>query len=262
MNLSKFLLGLGLVCAVSAPADAQLTISGFNGLTAIISASGAFSVNIPAPQWQFLGSLGAQLFNSRIGTGTDNLGAYQELAFDYLVGASNRSGSIRTYAGRPLVMFAVTYNNGSANSSPFPVFTSQPGNLFQMSFNGVFAFRQFGSLLPDSPSIYFDSAANTYIVSPASDYMVAWGTGISSQIPTLPAGLTHRTALGIGADRPGRQASAGEQCGYDPEVDQLLDRQWGDVLLQSRWFFLHGHAESHQSRIRCERCFAWLHATG
>jgi hypothetical protein len=198
MNLFKFLPGMALVCAFSLPLNAQLTINGFSGLTASLSASGAFSVNIPGPQWQFLGSLGNTPFNSRIGTGTDNLGAYQELAFDYSIGPGNRSGSIRTYAGRPLVMFAVTHNNASANSSPFPLFNSQPGNLFEMSFNGEFAFRQFGSLLPDSPSIYFDTAANTFIVSAASDYMVASGTGISSQIATLPAGLTHRTALAFG----------------------------------------------------------------
>jgi hypothetical protein len=198
MNLFKFLLSPALVCAFSLPVNGQLTINGFSGLTTTLSPAGVFLVNIPGPRWQFLGTLGNQPFNSRIGTGTDNLGPYQELAFDYSIGKSNRSGSIRTYAGRPLVLFAVTYNNASANSSPFPLFNSQPGNLFELSFNGVFAFRQFGSLLPDSPSIYFDAAANTFIVSAASDYMVASGTGISSQIATLPAGLTHRTALAFG----------------------------------------------------------------
>ena len=52
-----------------------------------------------------------------------------------------------------------------------------------------------------------DNAANTFILSPASDYMVASTTlggsgeieaGISSQIAVLPAGMTHRTALAFG----------------------------------------------------------------
>ncbi len=198
MKFFKLLAGLSAALALSLPASAQLTIAGFNGLTASLSSSGAFSIAIPKPGWQFSGSVGSPPFNSRIATGTDNLGLYQELAFDYSADAGSRSASIRSYATRPVVLFAATYRSESANVAPFPVFTSQPGNLFQMSFNGVFAHAQFGSLLPDSPWVSFDAEANTFIVSAASDYMVASGTGISSRIATLPAGFTHRTALAYG----------------------------------------------------------------
>src|SRR6266853_4691642 len=198
-------LTLGLTFA--GPADAQLTINGFDGLTASLSANGTYFVSISNPVWQLSGTTGSRPSNSRIGTGTDNLGDYQELAFDYSADTSNRSDSIRAYGKRPLVMFAVTYTNNSANTAPFPVFSSYPGNLLHLSFNGMFASPSFSALLPDSPWIYFDGSANTFIVSPASDYMVAATTsgpkgeiqaGISSQIKALSAGMTHRTAFSFG----------------------------------------------------------------
>lgn len=201
--MKYLLVGFLVLCA---SADAQLTINGFNGLTASLSANGAYSVFVPNPGWQFAGSLGASASNSRTASGTDNLGAWEELAFDYAAGSSSRSGSIRAYTGRPVVLFNVTYNNASPNAAPFPSL-NQPPNLLQLSFNGTFAYPSFGELLPDSPWVFFDSAANTFIVSPASDYMVAATTtgsgnqiqgGISSQIATLPAGLTHLTALVYG----------------------------------------------------------------
>jgi hypothetical protein len=202
-----FWVGLCLTLAFSANADAQLTVSGFNNLSASLSSGGSYSVTSANPHWTWSGSIGAAFSNSRTASGADNLGTYQELTFGYSIGKSARTASIRVYSARPLVLFAVTYNNGSANASPFPAFSSYPRNLLHLSFNGEFAFPAFTDLLPESPWIYFDNAANTFIVSPASDYMVAATTpgvngqiqaGISSQISTLPAGMTHRTLLTMG----------------------------------------------------------------
>lgn len=199
--------GLTFAFALAGFANAQLAVNGFNGLTASISNNGAFAVSIPNPWWTWGGTVGTAVSNARIDTGTDNLGGYQELTFDYAVGVSSRSGSIRAYGTRPLVMFAVTYLNGSANTAPFPVFSSYPQNLLHLSYNGEFASPTLAVLVPDSPWIYFDAGANTFIVSPASDYMVAATTygskgqiqaGIASGIATFPAGMTHRTALEYG----------------------------------------------------------------
>jgi hypothetical protein len=97
---------------------------------------------------------------------------------------------------RLLVMFAVTYNNDSPDAAPFPAF-GQPADLLHLSFNGLFAFPTFGTLIPASPWVFFDRAANTFIISPASDYMVATTSpgsgaqiqpGISSQIAVLQGG--------------------------------------------------------------------------
>jgi hypothetical protein len=193
--------------AASSLGHAQLTISGYNGLTASLSTTGSFQISIPNPGWQFGGNAGAAAYDSQIASGTDNLGAWQELAFDYTIGSSSRSASIRAYANRPIVMFAVTYNNASPNATSFPVFSAYPGGLSNLTYNGQFAAASFAGYSSDSPWIYFDKAANTFIVSPASDYMTAATVpgpsgqieaGISNQIATLPAGMTHRTAFAFG----------------------------------------------------------------
>lgn len=199
--------GLSLVVAFAGTSSAQLTISGLNGLTASLSTNGSYSLNLPVAGWQVGGFLPGHPSSSTIVTGSDNLGDYQEISFNYSTGASNRYASIRAYTGRPMVLFAITYLNGSANTAPFPAFSSYPSGLLHLSYNGMFAFPAFDALLPDSPWIFFDGSANTFIVSPASDYMAAATTsgpkgeiqaGISNQIATLPVGMTHRTLLAYG----------------------------------------------------------------
>jgi hypothetical protein len=201
------LLGLGLAVAFASAGSAQLTVTGFSGLTASVSTTGSFSVSIPNPAWSLGGTVGSPTTNARIAAGADNLGAYEELDFDYLAGASSRYASIRVYQNRPEVLFSVTYLNGSANSAPFPAFGSYPNNLYHLSYNGQFASPSFTDLLPDSPWIFFDASANTFIVSPASDYMASATTlnssgqiqaGIASGIASLPTGMTHRTILTFG----------------------------------------------------------------
>ncbi|HWF11932.1 MAG TPA: hypothetical protein VG297_25865 [Bryobacteraceae bacterium] len=217
----QVLAALTSVLAFGGAASAQLTISGLNNLTASFTPAGAFSVTFPGVAWQVGGTLGARPSNSIIATGADNIGAYQEIAFDYASGASSRSGSIRAYTNRPLVMFAITYLSGGTNAAPFPVFSTYPQGLFHLAWNGMFAFPEFNALLPDSPWVLFDGGANTLVISPASDYLVAATAlgangeiqaGISSKIPALPAGMTHRTLLA-----------------YGPGINQTID-SWGRAL--------------------------------
>ena len=199
---------LALFFSLAGLASAQLTVSGFNAASVSLSSDGSFNISLPVSGWQLGGNAGAAIYNARIDIGTDNLGTYQELLFDYSIAASNRSGSIRVYGGRPVILFAVTYNNDSPNSAPFPVFSSYPANLLHLTYGGEFAAPSFQGFAADSPWIYFDPAGNTFIVSPASDYMAAATTrgpngeiqaGISSNIATLPSGMVHRTALVYGS---------------------------------------------------------------
>ena len=170
-----------------------------------MAASGVWSVSAPNPGWGFGGSLGTKAVASYIDSGTDNLGGYQELAFSYTISGSSRNASIRVYAGRPIVLFAVTYANAAANASPFPAFTTYP-LLSHMTFEGEFSQPDFTNFNGDSPWVCFDASANTFILSPASDYMTTAtvrngttiATGISGQIANLPAGLTHKTVLVFG----------------------------------------------------------------
>ncbi len=109
-----------LVFSLVAPAFGQLTVTGYKNATATLSPNGAWTLSVPAQNWKFSGSAGSAAYASSINTGTDNLGAYQELAFDYQTGPSSRSASIRVYPARPVVLFSITYNNNSVEYCPFP----------------------------------------------------------------------------------------------------------------------------------------------
>jgi hypothetical protein len=192
--------------AVCGCANAQLSINGFNGLTASLWSSGEYTVSLPGPGWQLSGNVSTSVSNARVASGTDALGSWEELAFDYYVGASSRSAAIRAYTARAVTLFSVTYNNPSANTAPFPALAA-PAQLSHLSFNGTFAEATFSGLMPEGPWVFFDASANAFIVSAASNYMVAAMTsgssgqiqsGISTQIATLPAGFTHSTVLAFG----------------------------------------------------------------
>ena len=192
--------------AITPSAFGQVSVAAADGATATVLRSGAWSIATPAQGWSFGGNLGAAAGNLRVVSGVDSAGAWQEIDFDFAPGGNSRSGSIRAYAGRALFLFGVTYNSGAVNNSAFPVFTSYP-NLMHVTFGGEFASPSFAGFSPDSPWVWFDGAANTFIVSPASDYMTAATTmgpgnqiqaGISNKITALPAGLTHLTALVYG----------------------------------------------------------------
>lgn len=204
---------LACVAVFTCPLRAQLTVSGFEGSSAAMFPNGSWSVSVAAPasvagpQWNFTGNLGADAVASHINNGHDALGSYQEIAFKYTVGVSNRTASIRLYQARPAAVFSVTWNNEAANTSPFPVVSGYPALPSHLTFSGMFAPASFIHLLPDSPWAYFDPAGNTFIVSAASNFMTAAtvrradgaiSAGISDKIATLPAGFTHKTALVFG----------------------------------------------------------------
>ena len=132
-----------------------LAISGYDGVAVSLSSNGSYRIALPDSGWQLAGNAGAAIYNSRIANGTDNLGVWQELAFDYQITSSSRSASIRVYADRPVVMFQVTYNNDSPNVTPFPIFSAYPGGLSLLTYSGEFAGASFGAYSPDSPWIYF-----------------------------------------------------------------------------------------------------------
>jgi hypothetical protein len=195
------------MAAFGVSAFGQLTVAGYNQVSATVSSVGTWSISVPGPGWQFAGNLGSKVAAATINIGTDNLGAYQELAFTYSVASVFRSASIRLYGDKPTALFSLTCIRICPNSSPFPAITTYPA-IQHLSFNGEFAPPDFNNLYPDSPWVYFDSAANTFILSAASDYMTSATirradnsitAGISGQIATLPAGFTHQTILVFGS---------------------------------------------------------------
>jgi hypothetical protein len=167
---------------------------------------GNWSINVSNPIWTFAGKLETRPWNVAPGAGEDALGQYQQISFSYAPAGATRDAAIRLYTNRALALFNLTYVDSAANTNPFPVISTYP-LLSHITFFGEFAAPQFLHLTADSPWGYFDNAGNTYIVSPARNYLLAATTrnsrdaimpGISTDIASLPAGFQHSSVLAWG----------------------------------------------------------------
>ena len=172
-------------------------------LTASAEADGTYSVAVSGIPWTFRGSIGAPLSNLRLATGIDSVGSYQEVAFDFTTDAP-RHASIRSYSSRSAVLFSVSSSVATANSFSFPSWSQYPPKLDHLTYSGIFAPPSFSNLAPESPWVFFDSSARTFILSPAANFMAAstnWSSngemasGIAPEIKLLPANFEHRTVL-------------------------------------------------------------------
>jgi len=160
------------------------------------------------PQWTLGGSIGGAANGAVVRAGSDRSGSYQEIDYFYTVGGGGRTGFIRAYSGVPAVLFSATLSSGAANSAPFTSISTFPANLHHLTWSGEFSLPSFTGMGADSPWLYFDDSAHAFMVSPAANFMVASmsqgangaiASGINSAIGSLPAGLTHATALVYGA---------------------------------------------------------------
>jgi hypothetical protein len=197
-----------LFCAIALPAAAQVTISGFGQASVALSSSGDWTISLVNPSWNFGGSLGGTANGAVVRADSDRVGSFEEIDFFYNFGKGSRSGYIRAYTNLPAILFSTSLTAAGNNSGPLTSISSFPPNLFHLTFSGEFSLPYFAGMGADSPWVYFDASGNTFIVSPASDFMVASMTqgaagsidsGINNKIAVLPAGLTHATALVYGA---------------------------------------------------------------
>ncbi|HXJ42432.1 MAG TPA: hypothetical protein VNH18_24335, partial [Bryobacteraceae bacterium] len=172
-----------------------------------MSPEGDWTVTIPTNNWTFSGALGSAVGFATSGHGSNQLGDYNEVAFQYQAQGAARSGAIRIYIARPLVIFSLTYDGESPNAAPFPSFARYP-QIRHLSFVGMFAQQDFANISTNGVTAWFDAAGNTYVLSPANDFMTTetsrngsdvMTTGISPRIPVIPAGLTHDTVLAWGS---------------------------------------------------------------
>lgn len=195
-------IGISLAPAVAPETVAAAGAIGGTGASVSVAATGAFTVDFSSPQYQFGGQVGHPVTDVTQRSGSDHTGDYTEIDFSY----TGRTGSIRAYESQPVVLFGTTYTSTSANVDPFPVLSSYPTLPYQQSYHGCFAASQFNSTAgaADSPWLFFDQAANGFLLSPASHFSVArtWrtdqgaiATGIDPTIPTVPAGTTQQTLL-------------------------------------------------------------------
>ena len=197
-----------LFCILLVPkvSAAESVSQASTGLTLTVTSDGRYTVKSADPPMSFGGNAGSPLTGLITAVGTDNLGAYREIAFRYTNGGARNAG-IRIYAERPLALFSVTYADAAPNQARFPSLTSYPAQMFHLTYQGIFGTHRWGIFAEDSPWIFFDAAANTFIVSPASHFTVASTvmgkaqdieSGVNSAIATLPQGFRYDTVLAIG----------------------------------------------------------------
>jgi hypothetical protein len=182
--------------------------SGTGCSTVTVSASGAYSVTFKSPNWTFCGNLGAAASGVAATTGSDKLGSYCDTSFTYSASGS-RSSHIRAYAATPVVIFTESSTASVANTRNFPKLTSVPSLPHHITYGGGggmstdFINYTLTTFVPDSPFVYFDDSANTFIISGASHFPNTQTTasgggitsGIQSNIATLPAGFEVSTIL-------------------------------------------------------------------
>jgi hypothetical protein len=181
-------------------------ILGAEGLAVSVDPKGTYSITLPTPAWRFGGNVGYPLTNVATVSGVDAAGHYSEISFDFQSDVL-RHGAIRAYWNRQAVLFTLTLPSGASNNFSFPNLSTYPTGLSHLGFSGVFANPTFTTLPEEGPWAFFDNSANTFVISPATNFLVAStsmradGTisnGIDTAVSSLPQGFTHQTLLVAG----------------------------------------------------------------
>lgn len=195
-------LALTLVLATIAPiVHAETVHESSTGITATVEENGRYSIQSTDPNWTFAGQLPTSASALKIADGHDGIGDYHEISFAF--GAA-REGSIRIYRNRAAVLFTDRYTAAAPNDGGFPKLSVSPSVPWRLSYLGKWSAYQFDLSGHEGPWTYFDDAGHSFVVSPASDFMVAnlnltpdgeIESRISARIETIPRGLEHRTLL-------------------------------------------------------------------
>lgn len=181
------------------------------GVSLTIDDSGVYTIHSASLAWTFSGAIDHRVSSVTIYRDRkDALGTYHELSFEYTAQTRRRS-SIRTYVARPVVLFATTYLEAAdnADSDKFPIFRTYPMLPHRLSHKGVFGRYRLDLEGQDSPWLVFDRNKDTFVLSPAANFMATQTifdisgngrimTGINDGISKLPAGFEHKTLLAFG----------------------------------------------------------------
>ncbi len=248
LSASRF--GVFLLFAVSAS-----SVQAGPGVWRIYEPATAFRLTLDGTRRRFLleaGSLGLRfggpLGGSPEGTGLregrDGIGPYRSVTFCWWEGLP-RKGEIRIYEDRPVVLFLEGWPRGAERpGSAFPVLDEFPGGFYGFCYaDRVFAPPRFRLERTSSPWFFFKEDGTSFLVGPASDFMVAEMrgdgktrivSGLGRELRDLPPGYTHATLLAAGRSidgtwdlwgkaltdfqgrkRPGPWADSGLEClGY------------------------------------------------
>ena len=211
-GLSRVCKGVGAVIAVAmclAPAHSARAESVFEpttGIVVTVERDGSYAVQAGDPAFVFRGALGRPAADLAAGSGTDAVGIYRQIAFR-ANDASGRTAFIRTYEGRALVRFAMTWRDATPNTEGFPKLVAAPDPPYKASFAGKWSILRFDENGTEGPLAGFDESGRTYVLSAAANFMVARTartpegaieTRIHPAIGTLPAGFTHEALLAVG----------------------------------------------------------------
>lgn len=180
-----------------------LAVTNAAGLSLIVGSNGVYSVSFVSPAWTFTGDLAQGLMDRTINSGTDSIGAYSEIAFNY-TSAVPHAASIRIYNNSPVVLCSDTILAAGPNDLAFPQWASYPLTQSHLSYGAdPFGEYSFSNFYDGSPWVYFNTNYDTFMISPATNYEVASvgyngsaiSFGINSAITQLPSGFTHRVIL-------------------------------------------------------------------
>ena len=191
------------LCLAAATARAATIAEPSTGVTVTVDRDGTYTIQFADPAWTFSGTVNGGAANFRVNTSRDSAGPFQEIVFDERSKPARHLG-IRTWSGRPGVLFTETLTASCANPSAFPRFSTFPVLPHNVSFAGTWAGARFDLNGREGPWVFFDDGAQTAVLSPAANFMVAKLTmaadgsissGIDGAIDTLPVDLTHSTLL-------------------------------------------------------------------
>ena len=190
--------------------DTSALLTSNTGATATVNAAaGTYLISFPAQQWTFDGKLAGPASKVKISHGKDGLGFWRKISFQWHDGTTILVGGISCYAGKPCVLFSVrTLAAAPASTAVFPELTRLPQVPYHLSYeNHNMAPHTFDLAHTSTPWIFFNQNRGTFIVSPASKYMVSLMTGngktliadaLNPGIRTVPADFSHRTVLVVG----------------------------------------------------------------
>lgn len=195
--------------AAALPAAALTAAQPFGAPQVRIGRGTGYSVQFAGHGMIFGGTLPSPVRHVTRTNGKDSLGAYQLTTFQWTVDHTRLTGSIRAYTHRSCVLFSVkTAGRLPASAAVFPQLSRLPKMPLHMSYaNHVFSPHTFSLAHTATPWISFSPAGRTWIMSPASKFMVSRMSGdgikmaadaLNSGIKRVPPGFTHRTILVAG----------------------------------------------------------------
>jgi hypothetical protein len=198
--------GLALIfCLSGLPAGATTIVDPTTGISITVSGDGTYTIHLADPAWTFSGTVAGGATNIRTNIDTDAVGDFHEIVFDERANATHHF-AIRAWSGRPGLLFTQAVPASGANPPAFPRFSTFPGLPYRLSFGGTWFGAHFDLTGNEGPWVFFDAAAETAVLSPAANFMVAKlhlgsageiESGIDGRIAALPKGHLHSTLLVI-----------------------------------------------------------------